>query len=93
MNVAGRNFPETSETYGKRGWGDQQASVKPITGIATTRVRTASEITTRVCTNSEILLEMGDTFNRSLTDLLEAFLKYHYYSKFLQHLFLSVCKP
>lgn len=27
------------------------------------------------------------------TDTLEAFLKYHYYSKFLQHLFLSVCKP
>lgn len=65
MKIAGRTFHETSETYGKRGWGDQQASVKPIRGIAAVRVRTASEITSRVCTDSEILLEVGDTFNMS----------------------------
>lgn len=62
MKIPGRTFHETSETYGKRGWGDQQAAVKPIRGIAATRVRTASEIATRVCTDSKILLEVGDTF-------------------------------
>lgn len=66
MKIAGRTFHETSETYGKRGCGEQQVAVKPIIrGIVATRVRTTSEITTRVCTDSKILLEVGDTFNMS----------------------------